>query len=73
MILRESEHYQRTVPRGAQHGRRNISNETSRLLVILTPGAVETCIQTYATTPADKILEIAAHYGCFIVRPPISV
>ena len=62
-----------TVPRGAQHGRRNISNETNRLLVILTPGAFEKCIQTIHHNPADKILEIAAHYGCFIVRPPISV
>jgi hypothetical protein len=73
MIVRESEHYQVTVPRGAQQGRRNISNETSRLLVILTPGAFEKCIQTIRDNPADKILEIAAHYGCFIVRPPISV
>jgi len=62
-----------TVPRGAQHGRRNISNETSRLLVILTPGAFEKCIQTIRDDPADKILESAVHYGCFIVRPPISV
>ena len=23
--------------------------------------------------PADKILEIAAHYGCFIAGPPINI
>jgi hypothetical protein len=29
--------------------------------------------QTIRDSPADKILEIAAHYGCFIVGPPISI
>jgi mannose-6-phosphate isomerase-like protein (cupin superfamily) len=62
-----------TVPRGARHSWRNISNETGRLLVILTPGGFEECIQTIRDSPADKILEIAAHYGCFIVGPPISI
>ena len=62
-----------TVPRGARHSWRNISNETSRLLVILTPGGFEKCIQTIRDSPADKLLEIAAHYGCFIVRPSISI
>ena len=62
-----------TVPRGARHSWRNISNETSRLLVILTPGGFEKCIQTIRDSPADKILEIAARYGCFIVGPPISI
>jgi quercetin dioxygenase-like cupin family protein len=62
-----------TVPKGARHSWRNISNETSRLLVILTPGGFERCIQTIRDSPADKLLEIAAHYGCFIVGPPISI
>jgi quercetin dioxygenase-like cupin family protein len=62
-----------TVPRGSRHSWRNISNETGRLLVILTPGGFEKCIQTIRDNPADKILEIAAHYGCFIVGPPISI
>jgi len=62
-----------TVPRGCRHSWRNISNETSRLLVILTPGGFEKCIQTIRDSPADKVLEIAAHYGCFIVGPPISI
>jgi quercetin dioxygenase-like cupin family protein len=60
-----------TVPRGAGHSWRNISNEVSRVLIILTPGGFEKCIQTIRDSPADKILEIAAHYGCFIVGPPI--
>ena len=62
-----------TVPRGSRHSWRNISNETSRLLVILTPGGFEKCIQTIRDSPADKVLEIAAHYGCFIVGPRISI
>lgn len=61
-----------TVPRGFRHSWRNISNETSRLLIILTPGGFEKCIQTIRDSPADKSLEIAALYGCFIVGPPIS-
>jgi hypothetical protein len=31
----------------------------------------EKCIQTIRDSPTDKILEIAAHYDCFIVGPPI--
>jgi quercetin dioxygenase-like cupin family protein len=61
-----------TVPRGARHSWRNISLETSRLLVILTPGGFEKCIQTIRDSPADKTLEIAAQYGCFLVGPPVS-
>ena len=61
-----------TVPKGARHSWRNISDETSRLLVILTPGGFEKCIQTIRDSPADKILEVAAQYGCFLVGPPVS-
>ena len=60
-----------TVPRGSGHSWRNISNETS-LLIILTPGGFEKCIQTIRDSAADEILEIAALYGCFIVGSPIS-
>jgi mannose-6-phosphate isomerase-like protein (cupin superfamily) len=52
-----------TVPRGSRHSWRNISNETGRLLVILTPGAFDKCIQTIRDSPADQMLEIAARYG----------
>jgi mannose-6-phosphate isomerase-like protein (cupin superfamily) len=62
-----------TVPRGSRHSWRNISNETGRLLVILTPGGFDKCIQTIRDNPPDQILEIAARYGCFIVGPPISI
>jgi hypothetical protein len=62
-----------TVPRGSRHSWRNISNETSHLLVILTPGGFEKCIQTIRDSPADKLLEVAANYGCFVVGPPISI
>ena len=61
-----------TVPRGFRHSRRNISNETGRLLVILTPGGFDKCIQSIRDSPSDHILEVAARYGCFIVGPPIS-
>ena len=62
-----------TAPKGVRHSWRNMSDETSRLLIILTPGGFEKCIQTIRDSPADKVLEIAAHYGCFIVGPPISI
>jgi len=52
-----------TVPRGSRHSWRNISNETGRLLIILTPGAFDKCIQTIRDSPADQMLEIAARYG----------
>jgi mannose-6-phosphate isomerase-like protein (cupin superfamily) len=62
-----------TVPKGSRHSWGSISHETGRLLVILTPGGFEKCIQTIHDSPADRILEIAARYGCFIVGPPISM
>ena len=61
-----------TVPRGSRHTWRNMSNETGRLLAILTPGGFENCIQTVRDSPADKIPEIVERYGCFIVGQPLS-
>ena len=61
-----------TVPRGYRHSWRNMSNETGRLLLILTPGGFENCIQTINDSPADKILEIVASYGCSVVGQPLS-
>ena len=61
-----------TVPRGSRHSWRNMSNETGRLLLILTPGGFENCIQTINDSPADKILEIVASYGCFVVGQPLD-
>jgi len=62
-----------TVPKGARHSWRNMSDETGRLLIILTPGGFEKCIQTVHGSAGDKGLEIAAEYGCLVVGPPISV
>jgi mannose-6-phosphate isomerase-like protein (cupin superfamily) len=61
-----------TVPRGSRHSWRNMSNETGRLLSILTPGGLENCIQTIRNSPADKIPEVVERYGCFIVGQPLS-
>ena len=60
-----------TVPMGARHSWRNLSDKPGRLLVVLTPGGFEECIQTIRNSPADKIEEVAAQYGCIIVGPPI--
>ena len=62
-----------TAPKGARHSWRNMSDETGRLLIILTPGGFEKCIQTVHGSASDKGLEIAAEYGCLVVGPPISV
>ena len=61
-----------TVPRGSRHTWRNMSNETGRLLAILTPGGFENCIQTVRDSPADKIPEVIERYGCLIVGQPLS-
>lgn len=61
-----------TVPKGARHSWLNVSEEPSRLLVVLTPGGFERCIETIHNNPADKILEIAASYGCLLVGPPMK-
>lgn len=61
-----------TIPKGARHSWRNLSSEPSRLLVILTPGGFEQCIQTIRNNPSEKLEEVAASFGCFIVGPPVS-
>jgi mannose-6-phosphate isomerase-like protein (cupin superfamily) len=61
-----------TVPRGTRHSWRNMSNETGRLLVILTPGGFENCIQTVRDSPADEIPEVVERYGCLIVGQPLT-
>jgi mannose-6-phosphate isomerase-like protein (cupin superfamily) len=61
-----------TVPRGSRHCWRNMSNETGRLLAILTPGGFENCIQTLHDSPADKISEVVERYGCSIVGQSLS-
>jgi mannose-6-phosphate isomerase-like protein (cupin superfamily) len=61
-----------TVPRRARHSWRNQSDAPGRLLVILTPGGFERCIQEIVGRPKEQIFEIAARYGCSIVGPPID-
>ncbi|ADV82424.1 cupin domain-containing protein [Terriglobus saanensis] len=60
-----------TAPRETPHAWKNISDQPSRLLVTLTPGGFERCIETIRNSPASKILEVAASYGCYIVGPPL--
>jgi quercetin dioxygenase-like cupin family protein len=61
-----------TIPKGARHSWRNLSKEPSRLLVVITPGAFEQCIQTINNNPPEKLEEVAASFGCHIVGPPVS-
>jgi mannose-6-phosphate isomerase-like protein (cupin superfamily) len=61
-----------TIPKGARHSWRNLSSEPSRLLVILTPGGFEQCVQTIRNSPPEKLEEVAASFGCYIVGPAVS-
>jgi mannose-6-phosphate isomerase-like protein (cupin superfamily) len=61
-----------TIPKGARHSWRNLSSEPSHLLVVLTPGGFERCIQTIRNYLPEKLEEIAASFGCYIVGPPVS-
>jgi mannose-6-phosphate isomerase-like protein (cupin superfamily) len=61
-----------TLPKGVPHSWRNISCEPGRLVVILTPGGFEQCIQTIRNSPPEKHEAVAASYGCYIVGPPVS-
>jgi quercetin dioxygenase-like cupin family protein len=61
-----------TIPKGARHSWRNLSREPSRLLVILTPDGFERCIQSIRNSPPEKLEEVAASFGCYIVGPAVS-
>ena len=61
-----------TVPRGSRHCWRNMSNETGRLLSILTPGGFENCIQSVRDSPEDKIPEVVERYGCLIIGQSLT-
>jgi mannose-6-phosphate isomerase-like protein (cupin superfamily) len=61
-----------TVPRGARHSWRNVSDKPRHLLVILTPGGFEQSIQAIRSHPGEKMAEVAARYGCFMVGPSIN-
>jgi quercetin dioxygenase-like cupin family protein len=61
-----------TMPRGSRHSWRNLSDAPGRLLVVLTPGGFERCIQEVIGHSKEEIYAIAARYGCNIVGPPIA-
>lgn len=61
-----------TVPKGAPHSWRNISDVPGRMVVVLTPGGFEQCIQTIRNSPPEMIEEVAASYGCYIVGPTVG-
>jgi mannose-6-phosphate isomerase-like protein (cupin superfamily) len=61
-----------TVPKGARHAWRQVSNAPGRALVVFTPGGCEQILQDMVGAPRNTIEELAARYGCFIVGPPID-
>jgi mannose-6-phosphate isomerase-like protein (cupin superfamily) len=62
-----------TLPRDVPHSWRNISSEPGRMVVVVTPGGFEQCIQTIRNSPPDKLEAVAASYGCYIVGSPVSL
>ncbi|OBG19283.1 cupin domain-containing protein [Mycobacterium sp. 852002-51057_SCH5723018] len=60
------------VPRNSPHSWRNIAQAESRLLAIITPGGFEQIVYEVKNTPADKIHELAARFGCEILGPPLA-
>ena len=61
-----------TLPKGVPHSWRNISCELGRIMVILTPGGFEQCIQTIRNSPPEKLEAVAASYGCYMVGLAVS-
>ena len=61
-----------TVPRHTPHSWRNIAAGESRLLAILTPGGFEQIVYAVKDTPAEKIRDLAAGFGCDILGPPVA-
>jgi hypothetical protein len=59
------------APRNSSHSWRNISDKESRLLAIITPRGFEQIAYAVSATPADKIHELAARFGCEILGPPV--
>ena len=51
-----------TLPKGVPHSWRNISSEPGRMVVILTPGGFEQCIQTIRNSPPEKLEAVAASF-----------
>jgi mannose-6-phosphate isomerase-like protein (cupin superfamily) len=61
-----------TIPEGVPHAWRQVSDGPGRALVVFTPGISEQFFQDIVGAPRDRIEELAARYGCFIVGPPIE-
>ena len=61
-----------TVPRNTPHSWRNVAPEESRLLAIITPGGFEQIVYAVKDTPAEKIRDLAARFGCDILGPPVA-
>jgi mannose-6-phosphate isomerase-like protein (cupin superfamily) len=61
-----------TVPKGARHAWRQVSDSHGRALVVFTPGGCEQILQDMVGTPRNALEELAARYGCFIVGPPLD-
>jgi mannose-6-phosphate isomerase-like protein (cupin superfamily) len=61
-----------TVPRISPHSWRNVAQGESRLLAIITPGGFEQIVYEVKNTPAEKIHELAARFGCEILGPPLA-
>ena len=59
------------APRNSPHSWRNIAATESRLLAIITPGGFEQIAYAVSTTPADKIHDLTARFGCEILGPPV--
>ena len=61
-----------TVPRNTSHSWRNMAAGESRLLAVIAPGGFEQLVYHVKDTPADKIMDLAAQFGCDILGPPIE-
>jgi hypothetical protein len=42
------------------------------MVVILTPGGFEQCVQTIRNSPSEQFEAVAASYGCYVVGSPVS-
>ncbi len=60
------------VPAGAEHAWKNRTAKPVRMLVMFTPGGVETLFQRIGGRAPDEIAALAPKYGTFVVGPPIA-
>jgi quercetin dioxygenase-like cupin family protein len=60
------------IPAGAHHAWKNRTGQDIRMMVLLSPGGLETMFQRIAGLSPPEIGAIAAGYGSIIVGPPIE-